>query len=368
MENKILLIIIIVLIVSTNFITAMYFLPSENQPPIVIAAADKTCGKAPLIIKFNGSAVDSESDKILYYWDFGDGATSNEKNPIHNYTTKGRYAVRLIVKDEKGNIGNDSLIISVMEYYQPLAIASVDINYGKAPLSVQFKGSGVDIDGDIIEYHWDFGDGQESNNKNPTYEYTDEGQYFAYLTVIDNDGLIGVDHIEINAIPNCPPRAYASADKTEGRIPLKIKFTGWGEDCDDTELNYNWNFGIKTIIKTSSSTEQNPEFTYWKPGEYTVKLKVSDNYGGEDTVTLKIKVKGFLRSGSNGNSNGSSNNFQNNIFNLIIDLIKSSDPMSLKLLLNFTVQFCKFLKDFLPFIFNFISWIFRNFILDGIIL
>ena len=36
-------------------------------------------------------------------WDFGDGNTSYEQNPLHNYSTKGVYVVNLTVTDEDGN-------------------------------------------------------------------------------------------------------------------------------------------------------------------------------------------------------------------------------------------------------------------------
>lgn len=52
------------------------------------------------------------TDKSLYIsqyliWDFGDGTTSTERNPIHKYNAEGQYTVTLIVKN---NIGEDTLI------------------------------------------------------------------------------------------------------------------------------------------------------------------------------------------------------------------------------------------------------------------
>ncbi len=42
------------------------------------------------------------SGTVTYAWDFGDGETSTEKNPVHTYATKGEYTVALTVKDEQG--------------------------------------------------------------------------------------------------------------------------------------------------------------------------------------------------------------------------------------------------------------------------
>ncbi len=42
------------------------------------------------------------SGTVTYAWDFGDGETSTEKNPVHTYANKGEYTVTLTVTDEQG--------------------------------------------------------------------------------------------------------------------------------------------------------------------------------------------------------------------------------------------------------------------------
>ncbi|KJD34832.1 PKD domain containing protein [Tamlana nanhaiensis] len=44
----------------------------------------------------------SEGDVKSWHWDFGDGTTSEEKNPIHQYKDAGKYVVVLTVKGPKG--------------------------------------------------------------------------------------------------------------------------------------------------------------------------------------------------------------------------------------------------------------------------
>ncbi|UCH89322.1 MAG: right-handed parallel beta-helix repeat-containing protein [Thermoplasmata archaeon] len=68
--------------------------------------------------------------------------------------------------------------------------ASIDANVtsGKAPLSVSFTGGGVDNDGTIVSYFWDFGDGDNSKRQNPNHTYNEPGKYFVELTVTDDDG------------------------------------------------------------------------------------------------------------------------------------------------------------------------------------
>ena len=54
-------------------------------------------------IQFKSDGSKDEDGKIVsYLWDFGDGSTSAEVNPVHVYERKGSYKVTLIVKDDKG--------------------------------------------------------------------------------------------------------------------------------------------------------------------------------------------------------------------------------------------------------------------------
>jgi parallel beta-helix repeat protein len=51
-------------------------------------------------IQFNGY-VTSGISPYVWFWDFGDGYTSNEQNPVHTYTKTGKYTVTLTVTDDE---------------------------------------------------------------------------------------------------------------------------------------------------------------------------------------------------------------------------------------------------------------------------
>lgn len=55
---------------------------------------------------------------------------------------------------------------------------------GDAPLEVEFTDFSV---GNIVQWHWNFGDGEESLERHPTYVYTEPGVYTVSLTVTDPD-------------------------------------------------------------------------------------------------------------------------------------------------------------------------------------
>ena len=71
-----------------------------NRPPTVSASASPTTGKPPLAVSFSSAGtVDPDGDALTYSWDFGDGATSTQPNPVHTYGTSGAYTARLLVSD-----------------------------------------------------------------------------------------------------------------------------------------------------------------------------------------------------------------------------------------------------------------------------
>ena len=52
---------------------------------------------------------------LIYSWDFGDGGSSDEQNPSHNYTAPGNYTVNLTVTDKDGDHSTSSMMVSIIE-------------------------------------------------------------------------------------------------------------------------------------------------------------------------------------------------------------------------------------------------------------
>ena len=72
----------------------------------------------------------------------------------------------------------------------PVAVASAEPLYGRAPLTVSFDGANsFDPDGDIVEYKWEFETGEFSYEAQPQYTFTSIGKYPVTLTVSDDDGM-----------------------------------------------------------------------------------------------------------------------------------------------------------------------------------
>ena len=66
-------------------------------------------------IYFNLIAEDYDGEIISYFWDFGDGATSEEQNPSHSYAAEGEYTGELTITDNYGATAT-VIIIVIVEY------------------------------------------------------------------------------------------------------------------------------------------------------------------------------------------------------------------------------------------------------------
>ena len=76
------------------------------------------------------------------------------------------------------------------------------------------------------------------------------------------------------------PAANFSSNVTTGYAPLSVKFN----DSSENASEWNWDFG-----DGNSSTYQNPEHTFFTPGNYIVNLTVS-NENGSSSKAVNITV------------------------------------------------------------------------------
>ena len=133
-------------------------------------------GCAPLEVQFSDG---SAGTVISRTWDFGDGGTSAEANPVHTYTEPGLYSVSLFVYGEEMNDSvTRSAYITVLDGVT--AGFQADPVSGIAPLEVAFSDSST---GNTQDYLWDFGDGTTSPDPTPSHFYLEPGIYNACLTI-----------------------------------------------------------------------------------------------------------------------------------------------------------------------------------------
>src|SRR5690606_16810877 len=71
----------------------------NNGAPTVTAAADLLAPTEGQQIQFTATAADPGGDPITLSWDFGDGTTSTDQNPVHTYVDEGEYTATVTASD-----------------------------------------------------------------------------------------------------------------------------------------------------------------------------------------------------------------------------------------------------------------------------
>jgi len=69
-------------------------------------------------IQFMDNSIDPENKAISWFWDFGDGNTSELQIPTHKFATEGDYNVTLTVKDDENATNTYTITVSVTEPLQ----------------------------------------------------------------------------------------------------------------------------------------------------------------------------------------------------------------------------------------------------------
>lgn len=238
-----------------------------SSPKALFNTSDSGC--APVITTFK----DMSKNATFWNWEFGDGFTSSEKNPVHIYSQAGEYSVKLRVSNYLGCSDTFVMYRNIKVWAVPTAQFTADKYYSEYP-DVTFTFNSLSPSG--LVYQWTFGNDRVVKNTNSvSYSFKDTGTYFVRLVVSTphcNDTSLKV------VIVKPPfPKSDFIYNKTQGCGPLKVSFTDKSLMAD----KWLWYFGDGEY-----SAEQHPQHTYKNPGLYSVTL-ISSNSRGSHSVYKK---------------------------------------------------------------------------------
>ncbi len=212
-------------------------------------------------------------------WTFGDGSTSNETSPSHVYAFQGTYDVTL--EASFGNcVGTITKKVTIVN--RPDASFSASSSeVCKLPYTVNFRNTTSGAD----SYKWIFGDDDTSADKNASHIYTQSGFYDVLLIASAGNGCSDTSILK-NAVKLGPPVIDSIQGLSViGCTPFTINPIPFIKTAEAI-ATYKWIFG-----DGSTSTDEKPNHTYTKAGDYNVSLIVTTAGGCSDTLTIDKAVK-----------------------------------------------------------------------------
>jgi len=258
-----------------------------NQDPIadfeVISPVNATTDDN---ITFIDNSTDQDGTIVNWTWDFGDGMISYDQHPTRSYADNGTYTISLMVTDDLNSTNVTSQVILILNE-PPIAQFSYLPVHPFTPDAIQFTDTSIDTDGVIVNWTWDFGDGNISYLANPFHTFSDNGTYTINLTVLDDDAMSNTTSQQL-VVYNAPPTASFSNDPMQPTPLQPIQFTDNSTDADGTIVNWTWDFG-----DSNTSYTQHPTYAYAQAGDYLVCLTVRDDDGATNVFCKTIIVQSF---------------------------------------------------------------------------
>lgn len=261
--------------------------------PVADFVANIESGCVPLVVQFTSTSLGNPTS---FNWVFQGGTpgTSTLPNPLITYNSPGQFDVQLTVSNVAGS---NTLLLT--DFIEVGSLPHSDFDYFINGLQVTFSNQSQNSTGSI----WLFGDGEQSNQNNPTHVYNDDGVYTVTLIAV---GTCGNDTSTAQITIQTPPQAGFSHDQISDCTPAVVSFTN---ESSENATSFLWTFEGGS---PSTSTAENPVVTYAVAGEFDVTL-IAYSPAGADTSFWSdlISVGASPAAAFLLNTNGTTVTFQN---------------------------------------------------------
>jgi PKD repeat protein len=194
-------------------------------------------GCHPLTVTFANTTLYARD----YNWEFGDGSTSLDKNPVHVFTNFDRlidstYMVKLTALSAYECVSSKDTVITV--FPKPIALFDVSDAVNCPPFDVTFTNKSK---GKQLSHAWDFADGQTGNTASPNHTFENNNsqiaQFDVTLLTTTIDGCTDTVSKMIRVYPKVT--ADFNSDIVEGCNPLIVSFNNQSKNQDYVEWDFD---------------------------------------------------------------------------------------------------------------------------------
>ncbi|MCU4754374.1 PKD domain-containing protein [Halobacteria archaeon AArc-curdl1] len=252
----------------------------DNVPPEADLSFTPDLETPGTEIQFTDQTI-AEEELTSWNWDFGDGTTSTQQNPVHSYEQHGDYTVELTVEDEYGVTDTTSETVRVNSIPDADFDYSPDIEFVGQEIS--FEDQSTDQYSSIETVVWDFGDGTTTDTQNPTHLFEEPGTYEITQTVEDEHGATDTETVTVEV--ESALQAEFSYGPLQPEVDEEIEFADESGNEYAKIETVEWSFGDGT-----TASEPDPVHSFDEPGEYNVSLSATDEYGAVDTFWVEVIV------------------------------------------------------------------------------
>lgn len=247
-----------------------------------VSIGNAIAGCVPHTVQLQNNTA-NQSANATYFWDFGNGVTSTQRNPPQvTYATTGTFTVKLVVTD---TCGKDSQMVNIAVSTLPVVqFTATTVCRGQA---TTFTNSSVLAPGDVVSnFRWIYGNGDSINGGTAVqnYTYPASGDYNAILQVTTDKNCVSRDTIPVNVkaapVVNFNNTAPPICD---GAI---VAFNGTAStQAPSTITAYRWSFGT-----TDTARSEDTVYRFPSPATYPIIYTVTNDVGCSTSVNSSVIV------------------------------------------------------------------------------
>ena len=222
----------------------------------------------PVKFKFTDNSSACESTITSWLWEFGDGTTSTEKSPEHDFISAAQFNVKLTITDNSGNSIRRSKKVTVES-------SNLTVNIG--PDTTICFGTSLILDAGApgATYTWSTGETSQQ------ISILDDGEY---SVTVNSGGCIARDTMRLNTSASALNRwSYTKGIEC---LPVQVNFHDSSTAfCGQSVERWYWDFGDGTY-----STEQHPVHSFMSADTFSVRLMITTTSGSMSITTKKIGI------------------------------------------------------------------------------
>lgn len=273
----------------TSDATVQLRVDAAQPPQAGLSLGQTTVHPGDTVSMDAGSSGSAGSQIVRYEWDYvGNGAyTDGGDHSSHRYDAPGTYVVHVRVTDGHGLQAIAAATVNVVPWSPPVALISCSRTELSSLATIRCSSDDSHSPYRIQSHTWDPGDGSSYlRGQTVTYAWRHPGTYTIHMQVVDSHGSAAVASAQIQ-VDDLAPVARITPPHSI-RLNAAASFDGSGSsDADGQIVRYEWDDGTGAGYQQGGSTLTR---VYVRPGTYTVRLRVTDDFGATTVATYQFTV------------------------------------------------------------------------------
>ncbi|WP_316815393.1 PKD domain-containing protein [Pedobacter nyackensis] len=262
-------------------------------PTVDFQIPDENC--ADTEIQFFDKSASNIPNKTLnrWLWDFGDGKTSTEQNPVHIFSESGPFTIKLSAGLDEGCMSE--AVPQVINIGPKINASFETTSIGCINSSHTFNDKSNAESGTIVKWYWDFGDGTQVSTgptlSPVTHIYRALGVFTVTLVTETANGCKSLPFPQNITIMALPVPAFTLPKICSSDNIAEFQNLSHHIDGSTADLTSHWDFG-DNASPDNISTDAIGRHKYLVPGVYTVTLTVTNASGCSSSIKENFRVNG----------------------------------------------------------------------------